>query len=61
MPKSLMKFILKLTPPNGFTSSPIAQRVPRLNHEALDHAVEEDVVVVPVGVNGGGHISCSTS
>mmetsp|Transcript_11986 Transcript_11986/g.15781 ORF Transcript_11986/g.15781 Transcript_11986/m.15781 type:complete len:213 (-) Transcript_11986:35-673(-) len=48
-----VKLVFKLGPPDGLPTSTITERVPGLNHEPLDHAVEEQPIVVPIaGVNG---------
>mmetsp|Transcript_48036 Transcript_48036/g.118908 ORF Transcript_48036/g.118908 Transcript_48036/m.118908 type:complete len:307 (-) Transcript_48036:958-1878(-) len=44
-----VELILELVAPNGGAACAIAERVARLYHEALDHTMEDDAVVVPVG------------
>lgn len=43
-----MKLVFELSAPDGFSAGAVAQRVARLNHETLDHAMEDDAVVVPI-------------
>mmetsp|Transcript_7364 Transcript_7364/g.22768 ORF Transcript_7364/g.22768 Transcript_7364/m.22768 type:complete len:240 (-) Transcript_7364:1190-1909(-) len=48
MAKAPVELVLKLMTPDGGASCAIAERVSRLNHEALDDAVEDDAIVVAV-------------
>mmetsp|Transcript_34881 Transcript_34881/g.96257 ORF Transcript_34881/g.96257 Transcript_34881/m.96257 type:complete len:374 (+) Transcript_34881:339-1460(+) len=46
--QSPMELVLELATPNAFSACAIALRVAALDHEALDHPVEDRVVVIPV-------------
>mmetsp|Transcript_56947 Transcript_56947/g.90213 ORF Transcript_56947/g.90213 Transcript_56947/m.90213 type:complete len:218 (-) Transcript_56947:1071-1724(-) len=46
--QSPVKFVLELTAPNALTPGAIALWIPRLDHEALNHPVEDDIVVVAI-------------
>mmetsp|Transcript_36226 Transcript_36226/g.61099 ORF Transcript_36226/g.61099 Transcript_36226/m.61099 type:complete len:235 (+) Transcript_36226:285-989(+) len=48
MAKRLRKLVLKLRSPNGCSTRAVSQRISSLQHEALDDAVDEQVVVVAV-------------
>ena len=41
-----MELVLELVAPNGCATGTIAKRVARLDHEALDHAVKDDAIVI---------------
>mmetsp|Transcript_27372 Transcript_27372/g.88407 ORF Transcript_27372/g.88407 Transcript_27372/m.88407 type:complete len:425 (-) Transcript_27372:335-1609(-) len=48
MPQAAVKLVLKLVAPNRRASRAVAQGVPRLYHEALNHPMEQHAVVVAV-------------
>lgn len=47
-----MEFILELTSPNALATCSITLWVTRLDHEALNHPVEDDVVLRSRSLNG---------
>ncbi len=41
-------FVLELAAPNGLAPGAVPEGVPRLHHKALDHAVENERIVISV-------------
>jgi hypothetical protein len=53
MPQVSMEFIFELATPYRLATGPVAKRVASLQHKALDYAVENHAIVVPVlGMRG---------
>ena len=43
-----VELVLELVPPDRGAAGAVAERVARLHHEALDHSMEDDAVIVAV-------------
>jgi hypothetical protein len=48
LPQSADYFVVELAAPHTFTARAVPQRISGLNHETLDHAMKDHIVVVSI-------------